>query len=283
MMLAFLLAAALTFLPDDARFARSFADSFVSACTPRDAGTIRGRIAANYILDETSKLGADVRRDVFTAVTPKGPRQFTNLFCEFPSSTSTNWVVLVSHFDTKPGTACPGANDGASTTALLVSLVNVLGRADHLGANVMLLWTDGEESMVQYGDTDGFWGSKRMAHRLKNEGRAVRAVICADMLGDEDLHISVPANGSATLAKIAEKAAERIGCAGLVRSIPEFVKDDHVAFIDCGFRAIDLIDFSYGPDNAYWHTAQDTMAHVSEESLLKSGRLLVELLNILMR
>ena len=60
------------------------------------------------------------------------------------------------------------------------------------------------------------------------------------------------------------------------------MKDDHVPFVDKGYKAIDLIDFSYGPDNSYWHTDKDVMANVSEESLLKSGRILVEMLNILL-
>ena len=48
------------------------------------------------------------------------------------------------------------------------------------------------------------------------------------------------------------------------------------------FKAINLIDFSYGPDNSYWHTPQDTMDKISEESLLKSGKIIAELLNILL-
>ena len=44
----------------------------------------------------------------------------------------------------------------------------------------------------------------------------------------------------------------------------------------------DLIDFTYGPDNSYWHTPQDTMDKISEESLLKSGRLVAEFINIVL-
>jgi len=62
----------------------------------------------------------------------------------------------------------------------------------------------------------------------------------------------------------------------------ESVKDDHVAFLEKGYKAIDLIDFSYGPGNSYWHTPQDTMSNVSQESLLKSGRIVAEMLNILL-
>ena len=57
-----LLSAALVFAPADARRSFAAAERLVSECTPRDAGTIRGRIAANHILDAASAVGANVRR-----------------------------------------------------------------------------------------------------------------------------------------------------------------------------------------------------------------------------
>ena len=62
------------------------------------------------------------------------------------------------------------------------------------------------------------------------------------------------------------------------------VKDDHSAFLDLGYPAIDLIDFDFGSApgrNDYWHTPADTMDKVSEESLLTAGRLAAELINLL--
>lgn len=281
-MFPLLIAAALAFTPADAHRAREIASRFVEKCTPREAGTIRGRIASNFILDEASKAGADVRRDVFLARTPKGERQMVNLYTEFVSDASKPWVVLMSHFDTKPGTDCPGANDGASTTALLISLIDVLSMWETPKGNVLLVWADGEECFRQYGGEDGLWGSKQAVKRVQDRGIKVRAVLNLDMLGDEDLKISVPANGTPSLSKIAVHAARRAGYPDLVVPIAENVKDDHEPFLNAGFSAIDLIDFEYGQGNAYWHTSEDTMEHVSEASLLKSGRLVAELLNILL-
>ena len=282
-MLSALLAVALAFTPEDARLAFAQAKELVEECTPRDAGTIRGRIASNHILDAASATGADVRRDTFRAMTPRGEKDFTNLYAEFTcDDPSARWVVLVSHYDTKTGVACPGANDGASTSGLLIALAGVLSKWKAPKGNVMLIWTDGEECMESYGPNDGFWGSKRAAEYVVSKGRKVKAVVCLDMLGDKDLLIGVPANGSAELAKIAVRAARRAGYPDLVRPVAGNVKDDHVAFLDKGFLSIDLIDFSYGPDNSYWHTPQDTMDKISEESLLKTGKVVAELLNILL-
>ena len=278
-----LLAAALAFSPEDARLAFETARGLVEQCTPRDAGTIRGWIAANYILDAASAAGADVRRDVFTAMTPTGERKFVNLSAEFKSAGESNkWVIVVSHYDTKPGVVCPGANDGASTSGILVGLANaVMSWADRHG-NLMLIWTDGEECQQAYSPNDGFWGSKRAVQQIAARKLPVQAVICIDMLGDRDLSISVPANGTPALARIALHAARRIGSPGLVKTMDELVKDDHVAFLDAGYKAIDLIDFSYGPNNGFWHTEKDTMENVSEASIRRSGELVVEMLNILL-
>ena len=143
----------------------------------------------------------------------------------------------------------------------------------------MMIWTDGEECMNSYGPNDGLWGSRHAAEMLKRKGIKVRAVICLDMLGDKDLKITIPRNGDATLARIACHSARRMKLGdGFIEMVREEVKDDHVAFRDQGWRAIDLIDFSYD----HWHTEEDTMDKISVESLHKSGMLVAEILNIIL-
>ena len=283
MTFAFLLSAALAFSPADAKLSYETARGLVESCTPRDAGTIRGQIAANHILDAASAAGANVRRDVFTAATPLGPKSFANLYAEFRfGGDGAKWVVLVSHYDTKPGSKCPGANDGASTAGLLVGIANAVSSWSGRKGNLMLAWTDGEECFSAYGENDGLWGARRAAEYLKSKAREVQAVVCLDMLGDRDLCITVPQNGTPALARIAVHAARRAGYPDKVRMAEEIVTDDHVPFLEKGYNAIDLIDFSYGPSNSFWHTERDTMENISEESLLVSGRIVVELLNILL-
>ena len=195
-------------------------------------------------------------------------------------NSSAGWIVLVSHFDTKPGARCPGANDGASTSGLLVALAGVLSRAPDLPCNVMLLWTDGEECIDCYSEEDGLWGSRRAASLLASERRDVIAVVCLDMLGDRRLGISIPRNSSSALVSVALDAAGRVGMADRVCAVPELVKDDHMPFLLKGFRSIDLIDFHYGSApglNDWWHTPADTMDKVASGSLHASARLVLEM------
>ncbi len=282
-MLAPLFAAALAFTPADAHFARESARELVESHTPRDAGTLQGRLAAYSILDAVRRDGVDARLDNFLSDTPIGRLRFTNVICDIKASPAAPWVVLLSHFDTKRGTDCPGANDGASTSGLLVALVRRLAAEPPPGLNVRLVWTDGEECFEAYGPGDGLWGSRRAAQKLKEEGLRVSAVVCLDMLGDRDLQISIPHNGTDSLRQKVLDAAARAGFSDLVASDESSVRDDHVPFLEAGFPAVDLIDFEFGSGpglNDYWHTSADAMDKVSEASLFVTGRIVVEMLEV---
>lgn len=283
-MISILLAASLVFTPEDADVAWETARTLVDECTPRDAGTVRGKIAAYKVLDMVSATGADAEIDMFEAQTPRGKRHFHNVysFLKFDPE-NDEYVVIISHFDTKSGVACPGANDGASTTGLLAGLANAILRERSMTGNLMLVWTDGEECMDYYGPNDGFWGSKRAVQEIKRRGIKVKAAICVDMLGDKDLKITIPRNSSKALSKIALYAAKKAGDETLVSTIDDLVKDDHVAFLEAGIKSVCLIDFEYGgaPGSGFWHTPEDTMDKISKKSLLRSGRLLTGMLDVL--
>ena len=283
-MLSVLLAASLAFTSEDADLAYSMAERLVAEHTPRDAGTRRGNNAATCILDAASMTGADVIRDVFVDKTPKGVRTFVNLYAEFRVSQDAPWTVVVSHYDTKPGTSCPGANDGASTSGLLVALADELFMCRDGRGNVMLVWADGEECMESYTEDDGLWGSRRAASMLKAKGHKVAGVVCVDMLGDKSLNISIAKNSTMSLVKTALAAAKKLKLGKQITYTNLLVKDDHLPFLDAGFPAMDLIDFDYGSvrgKNDYWHTEHDTMDKISKKSLETSGKLVVEIIKLL--
>lgn len=278
-------AAEVSFTKEDAKLAYETAAALVKEHTPRDAGTLRGRLAAKWLMDRASWCGADVVVDEFTAQTPKGEKKFSNVMLEYPGTrTNASWIVVMSHFDTAPTAKQPfqGANDGASTSGLLVALAGAIRRAGPQPYGVMLVWTDGEECQVAYGPNDGFQGSRHLVDLFRRQGRSVKTAICLDMLGDKDLHIMVPANTTEPLKQIALMAAKRIGQENLVKINDSIVvSDDHSAFLEAGCPSIDLIDFDYGHGNAWWHTPEDTMDKISLDSLETSGRLVAAFINLL--
>lgn len=282
-------AAPLSFDAADAEAAHAAAEELVRRHSPRDAGTAEGLAAAQWICAQARGRGANAVLDRFDDATPLGVRSFANVVAEFPGAVGADgeWVVLMSHFDTTPngGRGFQGANDGASTSGLLIALSAAIARSGRLPFNVALVWTDGEECRVKYGPRDGFHGSRRLAASYRGAGRRVRAAICLDMLGDRDLHVTVPANSTPALKTLALRAAKAAGMQGRL-SVDDglFISDDHVAFLHAGYPAVDLIDFEFGSApgrNDYWHTPQDTMDKISPESLRASGRIVCAMLSIM--
>jgi Zn-dependent M28 family amino/carboxypeptidase len=280
-----LASALLSFGESDAQYSYDIAAKLVSRYTPRVAGTPRGAYAANFIFNEVTSTGADARVDKFEAVTPEGRKQFCNVYAKFVFDPSQPWIVLLSHFDTKKGVDCPGANDGASTTGLLTSLSNILIRERlSLKRNLLFVWTDGEECYKEYSENDGLWGAKRALEHIKSQDYSVRAVVCLDMLGDKNLNISLPQNTTPVMRRLVRLAAKRTGFGKYISEINDSVIDDHAPFFNAGYNVVNLIDFMYGSEegrNDYWHTSKDIMENISVKSLEISGKLLVEIINIL--
>ena len=87
--------------------------------------------------------------------------------------------------------------------------------------------------------------------------------------GAEDVHVALD-------------AAEATGDRDKIGLFDGIIYDDHQAFHDLGYPAVDLIDFYYGstPEgNEYWHTLNDSLDKLSADSLLVTGRIVVEMLN----
>ena len=92
-------------------------------------------------------------------------------------------------------------------------------------------------------------------------------MILLDMVGDSDLKLALSPDTDPILAATAMKAAHELGYDKNIRLNGPLMLDDHTAFQNAGIPAIDLIDFEYGPDNIYWHTAGDTVDKLSADSL----------------
>lgn len=273
---------AYSFTAENGSNALARAGELVSRFTPRDAGTKGAEEAAAWICGQLQAVGVDAKVDSFSDKTPRGETRFHNVLGTIPG-TGDEWIVLLSHFDTMSGVGkgFEGANDGASSTGLLLELARVLRAAGPHQVHLLFGFMDGEECMVTYCDYDGFHGSKRLAAQMKRDGKKVRAVLLADMVGDRDLKITVPRNASPALRVLALEAAEKVGVRDSIGLFDGIVYDDHQAFLDVGFPAVNLIDFSFGSapgKNDYWHTPQDTMDKLSAESLFVTGRILCEMI-----
>lgn len=252
------------------------------ALGPRDAGTPGAARAARWLADHLQQAGVPARIDTFTDETPSGPLTCHNVIAEIPGRSNT-WVVLLSHFDTKSGIdhGFQGANDGGSSTGLLLELARQLKQSPAPVNGVLCAFLDGEECRVAFGPHDGLHGSRHLAAQLAAEHRGVKAVILMDMIGDRDLDVALPGNGTQNLTLLTLESARAVGARDHFRLFDGGMLDDHQPFLDAGFPAVDLIDFTYGSApglNDYWHTPQDTLDKLSDASLTIVGQVVCEML-----
>jgi hypothetical protein len=233
-----------------------------------------------YIDRHLREWGYQVEDDAFEAATPYGPKKMHNLIARKGKS-DKRVIALASHYDTKymEGIRFVGANDGGSSTALLLELAHVLAdRQDAL--DYWFVFLDGEEAFVQWSTFDSTYGSRHLARRWKQEGVAptIRAFILLDMIGDRQLDLLKEGHSTAWLRELVWSTARELGLDSILSKAEFEVEDDHLPFLDAGIDAVDLIDLNFGPGNAYHHSAEDTLDKVSAESMEKVGRLVLGVL-----
>ncbi len=245
---------------------------------PRPAGSAELEKARVLIEESLRQSGWEIERQTFTGETPRGPTQFTNLIGRFSASGTrpvprdTQRAIVCSHFDTKRFSTIrfTGANDGASSTGALLELARVLALDPALAAKVELVFFDGEEAFAQFTDTDGLYGSRHYAGQLRatNRHAQFKFGILWDMIGDQDLKITLPSDSPPELAREILAAADALNLRKHFGYLDRPIQDDHVPLNRIArIPSIDLIDFDY----PYWHTADDTLDRLAPDSLQKVG------------
>jgi Zn-dependent M28 family amino/carboxypeptidase len=226
-----------------------------------------------------------MEEDKFTTNTPAGAMQMHNFIVRFPGK-KDGIIVLASHYETNyplRNIHYVGANDGGSTTGLLIEMANYLRGKTLDGYSVWLLFTDGEEAIKNWSDTDSVYGSRHLAIKWQSDGtlKRIKAFILADMLGDRDLDVQRDLNSTAWLEDLIYQAATEYGWQSYFFENKTYDDDDHLPFVHRGVPCADLIDLNYGYQNAYWHTAEDTMDKLSAKSLTIAGDTILETIRLL--
>jgi len=234
---------------------------------PRPPGSEAIEKSRGYIENQLSLSGWQVTRQAFTDDTPRGKVRFVNLIARFRAQGSgASSFLLCSHYDTKTFDSFRfvGANDGGSSTGLLLELSRVLGRHPDLAAKIELAFFDGEEAYEHFSEKDGLYGSRYFARQLGSGGaRQFRGGILFDMVGDRSLTITLPPDSPAEMARDIFASAEALKLRSDFTYLGRELIDDHTPLNAIGIPTIDVIDFDF----AWWHTADDTMDKINAESL----------------
>ena len=256
----------------------------IVAFGPRPIGSENHKKVEEYILSHLK--GDSVEPDAFSIDTSEGRFPVRNIVAKFPG-TRDGIIVIASHYETNwplRDTTYIGANDGASSSALLLEIANQLRGKKRDGYSVWLLWDDAEESMkLPWDDAESLYGVRHLAQKWQDDGTItkIKAFLLEDMIGDADLNIERETNSTPWLEDLVYQAATRLGYQShfFGRTIP--VEDDHLPFVQRGVPSADLIDLDYGYGNVFHHTTQDTVDKLSPKSLEIVGMVTLETVRML--
>jgi len=239
---------------------------------PRPAGSTAIEKSRDYIDDQLRRFGWQVTRQTFSDGTPRGKIHFVNLLAQSSGQENAraSLLLLCSHYDTKMFDTIRfvGANDGGSSTGLLLELARVIGQHPDLARKIELVFFDGEEAYEQFSQKDGLYGSRYFAKQLQGAGaKQFRGGLLFDMVGDRSLGITLPADSPAEMARDIFAAAEARKLRSYFTYLGRELIDDHVPLNTIGIPTLDIIDFDF----PWWHTADDTMDKISAQSLQTVG------------
>ncbi len=233
---------------------------------PRPAGSHVLAVQQQMIRDGLEGLACRVEVDDFVATTPVGPLSMQNLIARFGPADADDVVIISGHYDTLRQDGFVGANDGGSSAGLLVTLAERLDAVDR--GSVWVVFFDGEESTTVWRNQDHTYGSRRLARVWAADGTTerIQGLINVDMIGDRDLELVYEGNSDAALRELVWALARDLGYRAEFGRNRGYIEDDHIPFLRAGVPSLNLIDFSYGPRNSYWHTAQDTLDKLDSRS-----------------
>ena len=187
-----------------------------------------------------------------------------------------HWILLGAHYDSRayadqsPDAAdkqkpVPGANDSASGVAILTELARSL--PENLSCHITLVFFDAEDQ----GDIAGRNWSEGSAWFVETLTQLPDEVVIVDMVADKNLQIYRERNSTPNLIDRIWDQAASLGYEKFFINQPKFnMIDDHIPFLASGIDTTLIIDFDYPA----WHTLQDDMASISEESLAIVGETL---------
>ena len=256
---------------------------------PRHPGSKAIADARDYMTGQLQQAGWQTSLQSFEDDTPRGRKTFVNIRARFPPADGAeiDWqrggglLLLCSHYDTKliEAVEFDGANDGGSSSGVLLELAEVLRATPGIAGGVEMVFFDGEEAFVDFTEVDGLYGSRHYAkfwRAAPAEEKPVAAFVL-DLVGDVGLRIDPPSDSPRDLLLELYNAAEVVGERGMFGLHPTPITDDHVPLNAAGIPALDVIDAAY-ISRGSWHTSADNLESVSPRSLEKIGQVMFELL-----
>jgi glutaminyl-peptide cyclotransferase len=247
------------------------------AIGPHSAGTDGSHRAQAYIISKLKNFGCPVDQEDFHTPSPIGTVGMENIVAKIPGA-NPDIVLLTTHYDSKLIPGFVGANDGGSSTGVILEMARLLcARKNAL--TFWLVFFDGEEAFnPEWADPDNTYGSRELAARMALSGDLgrMKAMLLVDMIGGRDVTIKRESNSTGWLTDMVWSTAARLGYKNTFVSQGSTIEDDHLPFLARKAAAVDIIDLETPQREGFWHTTADTLDKVSPVSLGIVGHVLIE-------
>ena len=280
---------------------RAFSDlqafAAVGGISHQKGAEVRLTTGRKMIIEKLKEAGiTSFRNDGWEQVVPpnagtSGPVVFMQNIVGIIPGERPEAIAIACHYDNKilRDKTFVGANDGASGVATVLELARQLvQKTKEKGKpkfSYYFVFFDGEEAFIDWqqnfnGLPDNCYGSRRMAGKRKDveNGYPIETLVLLDMVGDKDFNPVFEANSHPDLRRHLVAASTEFFGIDIFGAVQQML-DDHIPFKENGMlRVVDIIDFSFGPGNSYWHTHEDTVDKCSPDSLAKVGSLVLQVL-----
>jgi glutaminyl-peptide cyclotransferase len=207
----------------------------------------------------------------------------------------SNIIILATHYDSRAKATkdpdplerdnpVPGANDGASGSAVLIELAKAFyQRRKNITCQIWFLFFDAEDQGRDndYGIDGWDWceGSTAFVNDIDNYYNSLtenfESMILLDMVGGENLQFIDELYSTSSLLDELFIIGRSLGYKQQFPSNPASASiiDDHRAFLNIGIPSADLIiNFWDNPMWPFHHTTQDNISHISNGSLEVTGK-----------
>jgi len=248
---------------------------------PRPSGSQAIVRLQDYLQAELKNYGCTTDIDSFNSGsgTPGGSLPMKNLLVKIPGE-KPGIILLGTHYDTKRLDNFVGADDGGSSTGVMLELARLLC-SQHGKYAVWIAFFDGEEAVnINWQDPDNRYGSRQMAARLAISGDLpkIKAFLLADIVGTRMPHFKRETASTKWLVDLVWGVAKKLGYDKIFLDDMYPVADDHESFLKRNVPSVDVIDLDNGPggDVYYWHTPQDTLDRISPKTLAIVGHVFLE-------
>ena len=280
-----------------------------SIAVPRVSGTTSNARVREFIKSQFKSSLWDIEEDYHVIDSPLGKdTPFTNLIITHKLKNNSNGddrIIVAAHYDSKLLEADSlevipegfksefiGATDSAWACSLIIFIAKALERSN-LKRNFQLIFFDGEEAVRHWSPSDSLYGSRALASKWSklpsnhpNSLHKIELMVLLDLLGSKDgtnFYSFTSENSKVDLEfkKLIEIEGKHFlqgkkffhSSAQFKNLKGQAVEDDHTPFLPFGVPILHLIPLPF-PD--VWHTQQDTIETLDEETCKKLTKIIFE-------